>query len=144
MPVQRQLTAAHPWPPIKLSVGNNHSVLTRRTHRGDVLSSVGIRINSHGSTGSSEKDTVNASCCSRACSAIRQFGQYLWSFIGILRTSSSRACGIKPILPQYQLKISTFFVPQKFPILCACNNKLAPLRPGKENMVISTFNIRCG
>ena len=82
MPIQRELAAAHPRSPIKVTVRDDHTVLAGRTHRGDVSGDVRGRVDSHGSARGSVEDAVHGTGSPRARAAHVQIGQHLAVLVG--------------------------------------------------------------
>ena len=76
MTVKRELTSAHPRSPEELSVGDDYTILTGRTHGCDVLGGVGRHVKSYGSSGGAVKDAVDASGGSGAGPASRYLRQF--------------------------------------------------------------------
>ncbi len=145
MPVQRQLAAAHPRTPVEQSIGDDHAVLARRTHRRNVLRGVAGHVKPHRPAVGTIEDTIDGAGGPRAGAAGGQLGQGFSRGISQLQPAGLlRAGGVDRIVAKHQLQVAGFFLPDELAVGGRGRDKPLPLRPGKEDVAIGTLDERRG
>ena len=144
MTVGRQRAAAHPRPPIEHAVRDEHAVLARRPHGGDVLGLVGLGFDPDGALRRAIENTVQAPRGPRAGPPHGQLGQHR-SVIGELAAGLFRARRVETVVAEHQLQVAVFLLPEQRAVFGRSDHQAAPLRPGKEDPVLVALDVRgCG
>ena len=120
----------------QMAVRNQHAVLARRPHRGDVLGATRLGHDAHGSFRRAVEDTVDAAGGASACPAARQRRENAARCVvepdtGFLLGT----CGVNRIFAKDQLQIADFVGPQEPAVLRGCNHHSFALGAGEEEVI---------